>query len=84
MEPMRNLLIPDDVRQLLEKRMILEQDVRRVINHAEAGGDCIQDQSTGHCLASLRVSCVTYWVEYSVGDSAYTVYDAWSHRMEVR
>ena len=84
MEPMRNLLIPDDVRQVLEKRMILEQDVRRVIDQAEAGGDRIQDQSTGHCLASLRVGCVTYWVEYSDDDGAYMVHDAWSHRMEVR
>lgn len=84
MEPMRNLLIPDDVKHVLEKRMILEQDLSRVIDYAEASRDYIQDQSTGHCLASLRVGCVTYWVEYSVEDGGCTVYDAWSHRMEVR
>jgi Fe-S oxidoreductase len=84
MEPSRNLRISEPLRQLLEKRMILEQDVRRTIDSAEENGDVIDDQSTGHRLASLRVACVTYWVEYSVKDGGFEVHDAYSHRMEVR
>jgi hypothetical protein len=64
--------------------MILEQDVRRVIDYAEQSGDRIQDQSTGRSVASFRSACVTYWVEYSMHHGDYTVHDAWSHRMEVR
>ncbi|MFP5226001.1 MAG: pyridine nucleotide-disulfide oxidoreductase/dicluster-binding protein [Acidobacteriota bacterium] len=84
METPRTVLIPEELRQQLEKRMILEQDVRRTLDEAEASGEWMQDPSTGHRLASLRVACVTYWVEYSLDGDAHVVHDAWSHRMEVR
>jgi hypothetical protein len=84
MEPSRNVLIPETLRPILEKRMILDQDVQRTIDSAEQSADFIEDQFTGRRLASLRVACVTYWVEYSEQDGAYLVLDAWSHRMEVR
>lgn len=84
MERLPDLVISDEVRRTLEKRMILEQDLRRVLNHAEENSDFIDDSSTGRRMASLRVACVTYWVEYSVGEGVFTVHDAWSHRMEVR
>ena len=84
MDPSRPLLIPDELQKLLEKRMILEQDVRRTIDQAEENADWIEDQASGHRLASLHVACVTYWVEYSFRDGATVVHDAYSHRMEVR
>jgi hypothetical protein len=84
MESPCNLIFPDEIRHLLEKRMILEQDIRRVIDYAEQSGDRIQDQSTGRSVASFRSACVTYWVEYSMEHGGYLVHDAWSHRMEVR
>ena len=64
--------------------MILEQEVRRTIDHAEEKGDWIEEVKSGRRLASLRVGCVTYWVEYSAGDDEFVVHDAYSHRMEVR
>ena len=84
MEPSRNVQIPEELRPLLEKRMILDQDIQRTIDSAEQSGDIIEDRLTGRRLASLRVACVTYWVEYSEQDGAYLVHDAYSHRMEVR
>ena len=84
MDPSRHVLINDELRQLLEKRMILEQDVHRTIDYAEQNGDRIDDPSTGRRLASLRVACVTYWVEYSEEDGVFVVHDAYSHRMELR
>jgi hypothetical protein len=83
MEPSRDVLISEELSQLLEKRMILEQDVRRTIYYAEDSGDIIEDHSNGHRIASLRVACVTYWVEYSEYDGSYVLHDAYSHRMEV-
>ncbi len=84
MEPSSNVLIPEELRPLLEKRMILDQDVQRTIDSAQHSFDFIEDQFSGRRLASLRVACVTYWVEYSEEDGAYRVHDAYSHRMEVR
>ncbi len=84
MEPSRNVQIGEELKPLLEKRMILEQEVRRTIDHAEEKGDWIEEVKSGRRLASLRVGCVTYWVEYSAGDEEFVVHDAYSHRMEVR
>jgi len=84
MDSSRTLLISEELRQLLDRRMVLEQDIRRTVDQAEQSGDRIEDLSTGHTLASLRVACVTYWVEYTVREDACEVHDAWSHRMEVR
>jgi Fe-S oxidoreductase len=84
MEPAIELKMSEEVRLLLEQRMILTEDVRRTIEHAEQTGDKLENQATGHFLASYRSACVTYWVEYSSESSAFVVHNAYSHRMEVR
>jgi glutamate synthase (NADPH/NADH) small chain len=81
--PLR-LEISDEIRELLEKRMILVDDVHRVIEHAEGTGEKLQNPATGNLLASWRPSCVTYWVEYSAGENAFVVHNAYSHRMQVK
>ena len=84
MEPPIELLISDDMLKLLEKRMILVEDIRRTIEQAEKTSDKIENSATGRSLASLRSVCVTYWVEYSTQGAAFIVHNAYSHRMEVR
>jgi Fe-S oxidoreductase len=84
MEPAIELRMPEEVRLLLEQRMILTADVRRTIENAEQTGDKLENPATGHSLASYRSTCVTYWVEYSADGSDFVVHNAYSHRMEVR
>jgi len=84
MEPAIELHISEEVRLLLEKRMILVEDARRTIEYAETSGDKIENPETGRLLASHRSNCVTYWVEYSAAGTAFAVHNAYSHRMEVR
>ena len=84
MEPSVELEISAEVLKLLEKRMILVEDVRRTIAHAEQSADKVENPATGRSLASFRSTCVTYWVEYSARDAAFVVHNAYSHRMEVR
>jgi Fe-S oxidoreductase len=78
-----NLIISPEVTQWMEERMILAEDVEKVIGHAEASGDKIEDKESGHLLASYRPVSVTYWVEYSVEPSGFVVHNAYSHRMEI-
>jgi len=78
------LQISEGVRQLLEKRMILIDDVRRTIEYAESTGDKLENPITGQFLASFRSACVTYWVEYSRLGDEFAVHNAYFHRMEVR
>lgn len=82
-EPSLQLVISEEVRALLEKRMILIEDVCKVVAHAEETREKFEDPATGHILASYRPSCVTYWVEYSIGEKGFVVHSAYSHRMQV-
>jgi Fe-S oxidoreductase len=83
-EPSLKLQISEDIRLLLERRMILIEDVRRTIEYAESTGDKLENPTTGRSLASFRSACVTYWVEYSVIGDEFLVHDSYFHRMEVR
>ncbi|GAB7025498.1 hypothetical protein JCM15764A_07460 [Geotalea toluenoxydans] len=74
----------DEVRQLLQERMILLDDVERVILQAEGTGRKLINQATGRFLASLRPKAVTFWVEYSREGEEYRVHTAYSHRMVMK
>lgn len=77
------LYIPEDVRDLLDKRRILIEDLEQVIEWAEKSGARLVHRSTGHLLAHHPVATVTYWVEYSPREESYEIYNAYSHRMEI-
>jgi Fe-S oxidoreductase len=77
------LSVSPGVMALLELRMILLDDIRSVVHHAESTGAKLEDRATGHILASYRPACVTYWVEYSPGESGIVIHNAYSHRMQV-
>ena len=78
-----DLSIADDVRADLERKWILEEDVRQVVRHAENGGARLIDPDSGHVIASYRPAAITYWVEYAIEDGRCVVYRGYSHRMEV-
>ena len=81
------LVISPEVQALMEKRMILLEEVETVIAHAEASGEKIEDGASGHLIASHRPVSVTYWVEYSAEGSGepsgFVVHNVYSHRMDV-
>ena len=89
--PPVRLRIDDAVRAVMEDRLILDEDLHRVIAHAESTGQVLLDPRTGRRLAHYRPRAVTYWVEYTVqravddtqdGD-VYVVHRAYSHRVQV-
>ncbi len=77
------LIISPEVSELLEHRMILEEDLQQVLQHSEISGEKIRDPKTGHYIARHRPVSVTYWVEYSCGDTGFIIHNSYSHRMEV-
>jgi len=82
-QPQTPIEISPQVRELLERRMILIDDARAVIEHAEATGEKLEMVATGHLLAFYRPASVTFWVEYSVTENGFVVHNAYSHRMQV-
>ena len=77
------LVLSAEVQADLEKKLILLDDVRQTIRHAESSGEKLLDNKTGHFIASFRPVSMTYWVEYTVADGRYTVHRAYSHRMQL-
>ena len=77
-----HLLISPDVRAALEKRLILAEDIQKVIGHAVTSKEWFANQDTGHNLAYFKPNLITYWVEYTVSGEVYQIFDAYSHRMD--
>jgi glutamate synthase (NADPH) small chain len=77
------LSISEPVRRLMEQRMILVEDLERVINWAESAGNKLVSNETGRFLAHHTPTSVTYWVEYSPEDDGFVIHNTYSHRMRI-
>ncbi len=78
------LVLPDEVQNMVEGRLILVEDMQKVIEYAERTGKRMLNPATGHYLAYYKPTSVTYWVEYTLQmDGAFLVHKAYSHRMEI-
>jgi hypothetical protein len=77
------LHIEPEVRDLLEERRILVEDLQKVIHHAETTGRRLVHPKTGHFKASFKPYKVTFWVEYSPSGDGYIIHNSYTHRMEV-
>lgn len=77
------ITLHEGVEALLDERMILEEDIIKVIEQAEKTKCAILDRKTNHLIASRRVGNVTFWVEYEKENEQYRIYRAYSHRMMV-
>ncbi len=77
------LVVSEEIRQVMEDRFILEEDLQQVIDFAEKTGSKLLDSKTGHFIAHFKPTSVTYWVEYSVLENRFLIHNAYSHRMEI-
>lgn len=77
------LILPDAVQQMVEDRLILVEDMQKVIEYAERTGKRMFNAATGRYLAYFKPTSVTYWVEYTPQEGAFLVHKAYSHRMEI-
>ena len=77
------LQFTEDVQELMEKRLILVEDIQKVIEHAERTGKKLLQHHSGHYLAYYRPVSVTYWVEYQPENEGFRIYNTYSHRMEI-
>ncbi|WP_018606888.1 pyridine nucleotide-disulfide oxidoreductase/dicluster-binding protein [Uliginosibacterium gangwonense] len=81
--PEIDIIISAEVHADLEKKLILLDDIRQTLLHAERSGEKLLDKKNGHMIACHRPLRITYWVEYTVEKNSYLVHRAYSHRMEL-
>ncbi len=77
------LKMDSEVRELLDRRRILDEDVQKVIHHARETGDRLFHPETGRYKASFNPYKTTFWIEYTPHDDGYEIHNAYAHRMEV-
>ncbi len=79
------LNLSEDVQHMLEERLILVEDMQKVLEFAERTGKRMFNPLSGHYLAYYKPTSVTYWVEYTPqpADGSFEVHKAYSHRMEI-
>ncbi len=77
------LEISDTVRSYLETRHILDDDLRRVIDHAEKTGEKLYQPDSKIFLSKLRMNEVYFYAEYSPVEGGYKIYSAYSHRFRL-
>jgi len=78
-----NLIIPENVRLLMEDRYILLEDMERVIDNSQKSGERFFNPEDRNFLARLRLDNITYWVRYEEKDDKILINSIYSHRMEI-
>ncbi len=78
------LTYDDDLAEMLDQRLILEEDIRQVIEEALETNCFIEEKKTGLRIAHKRIGNVTYWVYFAPEGEGWRVRRAYSHRMEIR
>ncbi|MBN1535157.1 MAG: 4Fe-4S dicluster domain-containing protein [Anaerolineales bacterium] len=78
------LILPANVEKQVEDRLILVEDMQKVIEYAERTGKRLFNNATKHYLAYYKPTTVTYWVEYTPQENgSFLVHKAYNHRMEI-
>lgn len=75
------LVLDEAVRERLEERHITEEDIRRVLCHAEQSGEKLCRPQGGGFLAKRRIAETYFYVEYEPRDGAFCVRTAYAHRL---
>jgi hypothetical protein len=74
----------EEVKEILESRHILDDEVKMVIHNAESKGEKLYQPETERFLGKLKIADVTFYAEYSLaGEKTYVVHTAYSHRAEL-
>ena len=77
-----SLTYEGEARELMDRRMILTEDVIAVLDDYRLSGEAIRDED-GLLVARKRLGNATFWVKFAEAYGGYRVYRAWSHRMRV-
>ncbi|WMJ84009.1 pyridine nucleotide-disulfide oxidoreductase/dicluster-binding protein [Oscillospiraceae bacterium LTW-04] len=69
--------------KLMDDRMILKEDVIKVMESFRETEEAIFDSESGLMITRKRIGNVTFWVKYEEQDGGYLIHSAYSHRMKI-
>ncbi len=83
-KPGIKLLVSEQLREKLNRNMILESDLAVVIKHCEESLEKMLDTEKGTFTGHMRIGNMTYWVEYRInGPQEYELVNGYCHRMKI-
>lgn len=69
--------------EFMEEKGVRDEDVKKVIEEAEASGDKLYEPDTPHCLAKFKCEASWVFVDYTaLGGNAYKVNRAYSMKTD--
>lgn len=78
-----DLIMSAEVRDKVNRLRILDEDIRVVIDNAEATGRRTFDPETGHYRAYKEIGYITCWAEYAPAEGGYEIFNVYTHRMKI-
>ena len=78
-----DLVIGDELKQKLNRGLILEDCAAEAVRHCEEEGCKLIDSGTGHCFGYKVIGNMTYWVEYKAAGQGVELLNAYCHRMKI-
>ncbi len=83
-EPRMKLMISPELRQKLDRELLLETDIATVIEACENSGKKVLDPATGTFSGHLLLGHMTYWAEYRpLPGQEFELINAYGHRMTI-
>ena len=84
MEPEFKVTYTPEAREMMDARMILTEDVERVLRTMRETLEAVYDSESGLTITRARIGNTTFWVGFTnEGEDSYLVHRAYSHRMQV-
>jgi hypothetical protein len=77
------LYVEPEVMKTIDRRRILENDLRQVIANAEQTGQRLLNLQSGCYRAYLKLGNTTFWVDYRTEGEGFRVNNAYCHRMNI-
>jgi hypothetical protein len=74
------LQVAGNIQSLLDERHIVEEDLKRVIEHGERTGLKLYQPGKDVFLSKLRINQALFYVEYSPEKEAFRIHTAYTHR----
>lgn len=76
------LFIHDELKEKLNREMILIEDLEAVIIHCEETGQKVLHDD-GSSSGYLMIGQMTFWVQYRSEEQGYLLQNAYCHRMSI-
>ena len=78
------LIISETLLEDLDRKLIMEEDLKEAVWLAESTGDKFISEPDGVIQCSMEKSVLTYWVQYKKpAPDTYEIIEAFSHRMHI-